>query len=217
MRVKCPIIYKTTNLIDNKIYIGQSIYDNKNYLGSGLHISRAINLYGKENFKKEILEYCDHKILNDREVYWITVFNSTNLDIGYNIESGGNQNYIVSESTKKKLRAARATQIRKPCSIETRKKISDAQINVPKSEEYKRKMSESKKGSIPWNKGKKGVSEETSEKMAKAKLNVPRKDSTKNKISVASSKMWKEAFINDIDKITRMSHKGTVRTERKLK
>ena len=78
-------------------------------------------------------------------------------------------------------------------------------------------MSKSKKGSIPWNKGKKGVSEETRKKMAKAKLNVPRNESTKNKISIAASKMWLDAFINDIDKVTRLSHKGTVRTERKLK
>jgi hypothetical protein len=36
-------IYKTINLINNKIYIGKSIYDRKNYFGSGLLLKKAIN------------------------------------------------------------------------------------------------------------------------------------------------------------------------------
>ena len=50
-------IYKTTNLINGKIYIGQSIRKfSKSYLGSGVKILNAIKKYGKENFKVEILE-----------------------------------------------------------------------------------------------------------------------------------------------------------------
>lgn len=50
-------IYKTTNLINKKIYIGQHTADkfDTNYLGSGLLITKAINEHGKANFKAELL------------------------------------------------------------------------------------------------------------------------------------------------------------------
>ena len=46
-----PVIYKTTNLITGKIYVGQDSRDNPQYLGSGIILSYAIKKYGKENFK----------------------------------------------------------------------------------------------------------------------------------------------------------------------
>lgn len=51
-------IYKTINLITSKIYIGQHNGSYKNYLGSGVYLNRAIKKYGRNNFKKEIIEYC---------------------------------------------------------------------------------------------------------------------------------------------------------------
>lgn len=83
-------IYKITNLVNNKIYIGKDTVSDKNYYGSGVLIKRAIEKYGIKNFKKEIIEEC---VSNDelclKEKYWIEHFNSTNLKIGYNISRGG--------------------------------------------------------------------------------------------------------------------------------
>ena len=49
------IIYKTTNLINNNIYIGQHATEdiNDNYLGSGVALLSDIKKYGKDNFNKE--------------------------------------------------------------------------------------------------------------------------------------------------------------------
>jgi len=84
------IIYKTTNLINNKFYIGQDFNDNPKYYGSGKLITFAIKKYGKENFKKEIIEYCtDEKHMDEREIFWIKELNATNKKIAYNICEGG--------------------------------------------------------------------------------------------------------------------------------
>lgn len=56
-------IYKTTNLINQKFYVGKHCTTKieNDYLGSGLILRRSIRKYGKENFKKEILEFCNDK------------------------------------------------------------------------------------------------------------------------------------------------------------
>ena len=87
-------IYITTNHINGKKYIGQKRYDNENrwksYLGSGIHLKRAIDKYGSENFSKYIIENCDTKeYLDEREKYWIEYYNAVESDEFYNIASGG--------------------------------------------------------------------------------------------------------------------------------
>lgn len=93
-----PIVYKTTNLINGKIYIGQDTYNDKLYLGSGVRLGNAIEKYGIENFKKEVLEYCKKESLSEREIFWIAHFDSTNPVIGYNITPGGEGNACKSWS-----------------------------------------------------------------------------------------------------------------------
>jgi len=84
------IIYKTTNLVNEKIYIGQHYTSaDDGYLGSGKILKQSINKYGKENFKREILEYCTSANVNEREIFWIETLSAINPDIGYNITEGG--------------------------------------------------------------------------------------------------------------------------------
>ena len=82
------IIYKTTNLVNGKIYIGQDSNNNPNYFGSGLILKKALKKYGRCNFKKETIEECDNKEqLNEREKYFIKKFNA--IEFGYNLAEGG--------------------------------------------------------------------------------------------------------------------------------
>lgn len=147
------IVYKTTNLINNKIYVGKDSNDNPNYLGSGLYLKRAIKKYGKENFKKETLEVCDLSNINEREIYWISKLNSRNNDIGYNITSGGDglgsgknhPSFGKSLSQDHKNKVSKSMKGRK-FSLEHKKHLSEKRKGITFSEETKRKMSLAKLG-----------------------------------------------------------------------
>jgi len=89
------VIYKTTNLINGKIYIGKRVFNSEKfyktkYYGSGTLLKQSIIKYGIENFTREVIEEVDNEFLDEREIYWISVFESNNLDIGYNLTIGGN-------------------------------------------------------------------------------------------------------------------------------
>jgi group I intron endonuclease len=80
------VIYITTNLITGEKYIGKDSHNNPKYLGSGVVLKENIKLYGRKNFKKEILEYCDtNEDLHIRESYWIKEYNAIQSDDFYNI------------------------------------------------------------------------------------------------------------------------------------
>ncbi len=84
-------IYKITNTINDKYYIGkhktQDPYDD--YLGSGKLIRAAINKYGRDKFTKTILEMCDseeHMNEREREIVNLEQVNNPNC---YNCRVGG--------------------------------------------------------------------------------------------------------------------------------
>jgi hypothetical protein len=84
-------IYKTTNLINGKYYIGMHSTSNleDGYIGSGTYLKRSINKYGKENFKFEIIEYCpNRKSLKEREKELVNEDFISNL-LCMNLKTGG--------------------------------------------------------------------------------------------------------------------------------
>ena len=85
-------VYKITNLINNKIYVGyhQTTNINDGYMGSGTLIKRAIEKYGIESFEKEILEVFDNK--EDAEKYEASIVDRdfTMREDTYNLNLGGN-------------------------------------------------------------------------------------------------------------------------------
>ncbi len=137
-------IYKITNLINNKFYIGSSsdlkkrLYEHRRELNLGVHANKhlqsAWNKYGEENFKFEIIETienasCTNKYLRDLETKYIQESKCYEDSIGYNFIPGG---------------------------IGT--------LNLPCSEEKKKKISKANKGKKAWNKGV-SMSEEQKEKL----------------------------------------------------
>lgn len=89
--MKVYYVYLTTNLINNKKYIGQHFGElDDAYLGSGNIFKKALSKYGRKNFKKEILEICDsYESVNFAEQKWIKKFNAVENQDFYNIATGG--------------------------------------------------------------------------------------------------------------------------------
>ena len=89
-------IYRIKNLIDNKVYIGQSknvqsrLDGHKSCLKNNRHINthlqNAYNKYGEENFKFEIIEECQEAKLTEREQYWIDYYGGINSNNNYNFK-----------------------------------------------------------------------------------------------------------------------------------
>lgn len=136
------VIYKTTNLVNGKIYIGQhktQIIDD-GYIGSGKLIRLAIEKYGIENFVREILELVQSKEEADlKEEFWIRESNATDLSIGYNITRyawGGHPQTVesrakISEANKgKTLSDDTKEKLRRPKSSDTKEKMKATQKKI---------------------------------------------------------------------------------------
>ena len=87
-------IYATTNQVNDKVYIGQSIKpvaESHDYLGSGILVNKAIEKYGVDNFDKRIIvENINNKeLLNELEKHYIQLYAANIRGIGYNLTKGG--------------------------------------------------------------------------------------------------------------------------------
>lgn len=146
-------IYKITNTVNNKIYIGQTTKTVearfKMHLNASgakakktIHLYAAMNKYGKSNFIVEQIDVAtSRRDLNKKERYWIEYYDAINN--GYNMMPGGNdENPMNSAVVKEK----HATKLRDP---EVRAKISATLSKLRKeigfSEEHRKKISEAQK------------------------------------------------------------------------
>lgn len=124
------IIYKTTNLINGKVYIGQTTRDNLKYNGAGINLVKALEKYGDKNFERINIDYSsDREDLDNKEIFWIKWYRDQGFEL-YNISHGGRGTGKHSEETKEKLRLAR---IGTRLSEETLAKMSNAQMGVKNS------------------------------------------------------------------------------------
>lgn len=115
------LIYKLTNIKNNKVYIGQTKNSLRRRIMSHLtqsrintkskkhHLQFAIQKYGYDNFDISILEVCKQEQLNEREMFWIRYYCSTDPSKGYNCTNGGDGCSIareIKDSTRDKISKA---------------------------------------------------------------------------------------------------------------
>lgn len=136
--MKSNEVYKITNKVTNKIYIGitnqgsgaryrHHWYESR--IGEPSPIHRSMAKYGEDNFTLEIIDFADtYDELKEKEKYWIKQYNSTDKSIGYNLTEGGDGTFGRKHSE------------------ETKDKIRQKAFGRKVSEETKRKMSETRLG-----------------------------------------------------------------------
>jgi len=140
--MKSGVIYKVTNIINGKVYVGQTRnsmeYRMKQHLRSkdNVYFHRAIRKYGEDSFKWEVLVECPIKDLNAQESYWIKHWNSFSAE-GYNLTNGGD---VTEISYATKIKISNSLKNHKVTDI-TRNKISIAKTCTKASDATKVKLS----------------------------------------------------------------------------
>lgn len=176
-----PGIYRITNVLNNKNYIGSSINISarisshkltlKNKKHHNVHLQNSYNKYGNTVFEFAVIEYCKEEELLKKEEYHINKYNSTDVTYGYNIESFNNG--------------------RKRHSAEIRKKISIAHTGKKRfiTKEWGENISKANKG--------RKISETQRENIRKCKTGCKRKPfSEKWKINLGNS--WRKFLVTII-------------------
>lgn len=194
------VIYKTTNRINGKYYIGKDAKNYNGYLGSGIVIKAAIKKYGKENFIKEILCSCiSLEELAQKEMEYITP-NILKDPSSYNLALGG-QGGDLSKFRKKSIKGKtweerfgieRAKELKHQQSLNFSGKNNPMYGKIPNTEQAKKTLEE--RGGHP-NKGK-HLSKET-------------KDLIRKKFE---GKTWEELFGEENAKQRRANSKNKKRS-----
>ena len=166
------IIYKVTNLINGKIYVGQTANSLekrwKDHCRTGYLLNKAIKKYGKENFTIEQIDMASSKEeCDEKEKNYIKELKSHTLEHGYNLELGGNGPGKHSEVTLKKMSESqlgeknhmfgkRFSNEFKLKHFSNRSGENSSCFGRKHTKESRQKMSAALKGRTAPNKGKKG-------------------------------------------------------------
>lgn len=170
-------VYLITNLITNKIYVGIHKYDkpelDKRYHGSGAKLQESYSEYGLDNHVQEILDIADDRLtLKYLEHFWIALLDSNNPEIGLNMNHGGGGTAQVTDDTKVIISQTSYDRW-KDSEYKNRvgKSISKSLTGHAVSKSTRYKISQTKKGTVAWNKGLKGCytkSEESKQKTSES-------------------------------------------------
>ena len=175
-------IYKITNLVNSKVYIGASRQIEARWCqhrNGHTAIAEDLQTFGLENFKFEVLLECPEDMLCQWERDMIALYDADDPEKGYNDKGDRPYNLKVSETLKGHI-----------VSEEVKRKISEAHKGKSLSEEHKRKISEAHKG-----KSRTPQSDETRRKISEAnrgKHSTPQSDETRRKRSEKMKEYWRK-------------------------
>ena len=198
---KYHFLYRTTNLINGRFYIGMHSTDDLDdgYLGAGNALLKAVAKYGRENFKREILAfYPSREELAEAESNYVNPdWLLKNAKVTYNIYKGGYggieripvsvrkriskklMGHSVSERTRRLISKKNKGRPRTAREMGVIKQNADRARGVPRTLEVRAKISKAHKGVKK--------KPEAIEKMRKKKTGVPRSEETKKKLSLLNS------------------------------
>ena len=215
-------IYKITNLLSGKCYIGQSkdiegrFVTHKQrckyaYCRDKSFLYKAMHKYGIDNFSFEVLEVCEESELDALEIKYIAQYGS--FSNGYNMNAGGGGQHCREMTPEHKAALLRA-HTGHPRSEETRRKISEAQKGkvIPVEQRVKMSLASKRKWENPEYRAKmcairrkRVTSEETRRKMSIASRGRTHSEETRQKISAA--KKGRPLSLEHREKLSN-AHKG---------
>ena len=152
-------IYKFTNKLDRKVYIGQSVNIKKRYrahinrINDNSYFHNALKKYGIENFDFDVLIECSREALNYWEKFYIRYYYSNHHDYGYNETEGGTLK-LSEESIKKGVETRKERYKNDPTYTENMSFSQKRRFEDP-NERYK--CGNATRGKHPWNYGLKGT------------------------------------------------------------
>lgn len=165
---KYGYLYETTNLVNNKKYIGvhkSKKFDSK-YKGSGVYLQKAIKKYGSKNFKTKVIRWCYSKEeLFNLEKEYIEKYNCVQSSEYYNIADGGKGGCMYNNFSKDKYN-------------KTIEKISKAKRNRPRTKKEQEHLDDLHKQHIGFK-----MSEESKEKSRQSNLGQKRSLKTRQNMS----------------------------------
>jgi group I intron endonuclease len=199
------IVYRARNIINNKVYIGQTIRNlserrrshelSINWKSHKTYFRSALVKYGKNNFKWKIIDTaCSRNELDRKEYYWINKYKSNIKKYGYNLKEGGGSTEKYSKESKKKMSLSHiGLDNHQTGRKHTKKeliKMSENRKGVKESKIWRENIGKGNKGKIrtsehieKYRKAKSFVSKETREKLRQCNLGKHPTDETILKIS----------------------------------
>lgn len=202
------IIYLVTNMVNDKMYVGQTIrslaerrtkhiYASLTNKDNG-YFHNALRVYGVDNFKWEIVHNCSNtNILNLLEIFYIGYYDTFNN--GYNLNAGG-KNASMSEETRAKISGENHPMYGKHHTIETKKKMS-------LSHSGKNNPNYGKLGKDSYNYGRKHTAE-TKLKISKAHVGFKHSVETKLKMCGENNSMYGKTVSKETKKKISLALKG---------